>query len=411
MTRDPGTPPPLSGPEALRYHRQIILPEVGEDGQRKLKAARVLVVGAGGLGSPAALYLAGAGIGHLGIVDDDLVDVSNLQRQILHETARVGDPKAASAVDRLRGLNPEIEVEAHVVRLAADNALDILSGYDVVIDGSDNFPTRYLVNDACVLLGIPCVYGAIQRFEGQASVFAAPGGPCYRCLFRDPPPPGLVPSCAEAGVMGVLPGLVGTVQATETIKLLLGKGRSLVGRLLLVDSLDMEFREVLVRRDPECAMCGDAPTVTELIDYERFCAGQGEPAVAEARADAAAAGGGDAPGPPEAPVPPSHGGEISVAELKARRERGESVRLLDVREPHEWSISAIEGAELIPLRELPDRLDEFDRAEEVVVYCRTGHRSGLVVKAMTEMGYERALNLVGGVNEWARVIDPSLPVY
>ncbi len=408
MTRSPGALPPLSGSDALRYHRQIILPEIGEDGQRKLKAARVLLVGAGGLGSPAALYLAAAGVGHLKIVDADRVDVSNLQRQILHDTSRVGDPKAASAVDRLAALNPEIEIEACDVRLDAENALDILGGYDVVLDGSDNFPTRYLINDACVLLGIPYVYGATLRSAGPASVCAAPGGPCYRCLFRDPPPPDVVPSCAEAGVLGVLPGLVGTIQATETIKLLLGTGRTLVGRLLLVDSLDMEFREVLIRRDPECAVCGDAPTVTELIDYERFCGGEDPAAVTDASAEPSTEPVDDSVA---ATTPESIAGEISVAELKARREAGESLRLLDVREPHEWAISAIEGAEFIPLRELPDRLHEFDREEDVVVYCRSGHRSGLVVKAMKEMGYDRALNLVGGVNEWARLIDPSLRVY
>lgn len=383
----------LTPEETLRYHRQIILPQVGPAGQERLKSAAILLVGAGGLGSPAALYLAAAGVGRLGVVDDDVVELSNLQRQVLHDTESVGRSKTESARRRIARINPDVEVEDHPIRLDAANALRVLEGWDVVVDGSDNFPTRYLVNDACVLLGIPFVYGAIFRFEGQASVFASPGGPCYRCLFRDPPPPDAVPSCAEAGVLGVLPGLVGTIQATEAIKLVLGIGDPLVGRLLLVDSLAMEFREVGLRRDPDCAVCGDAPSITALIDYERFCGGATVPLAAA----------------PERPQV----AEIDVEDLRARLGSGRAPAILDVRETHEWRISNLGpyGARLVPLGRLQEVLGELDPDEELVVYCRTGHRSAIAVQQLISAGFSHALNLRGGINEWARRIDPSLPTY
>jgi adenylyltransferase/sulfurtransferase len=383
----------LTPEETLRYHRQIILPQVGIEGQKQLKHASILLVGAGGLGSPAALYLAAAGVGRLGVVDDDVVELSNLQRQVLHDTPSVGRAKTESAHRRIARINPDVQVEEHPVRLDADNALRILRGWDVVVDGSDNFPTRYLVNDACVLLGIPFVYGAIFRFEGQASVFAHQGGPCYRCLFRDPPPPEMVPSCAEAGVLGVLPGLVGTVQATEAIKLVLGIGDSLIGRLLLVDTLRMEFREVELQRDPDCAVCGETPSITSLIDYEEFCGGTAAPLAA----------------PLERPPVP----EIDVEELRARLGSGRAPAILDVRETHEWSISNLgpHGARLVPLGRLQEILRELDPDEDLVVYCRTGHRSAIAVQQLASVGFARALNLRGGINEWARRIDPSLPTY
>ena len=383
----------LTPEETLRYHRQIILPQVGPTGQERLKHASVLIVGAGGLGSPAALYLAAAGVGRLGVVDGDVVELSNLQRQVLHDTPSVGRSKTESAGRRIARINPDVKIEEYPVRLESGNAMRVLDGWDVVIDGSDNFPTRYLVNDACVLLGIPFVYGAIFRFEGQASVFGHGDGPCYRCLFRDPPPPDMVPSCAEAGVLGVLPGLVGTIQATEAIKLVLGIGDPLIGRLLLVDTLAMEFREVELRRDPECAACGDVPTISELIDYEEFCG------VAAAQSAETV----------ERPSVP----EIDVEELRARIGVGQPPRIIDVREPHEWSISNLGayGARLVPLGQLQDVLDELDPAEDVVIYCRTGHRSAIAVKQLAAVGFDRALNLRGGINEWARRIDPSLPTY
>ncbi len=382
----------LTPEETLRYHRQIILPQVGIEGQKRLKSASILLVGAGGLGSPAALYLAAAGVGRLGVVDDDVVELSNLQRQVLHDTPSVGRSKTESAHRRIARINPDVQVEEYPVRLDSDNALSILRGWDVVVDGSDNFPTRYLVNDACVLLGIPFVYGAIFRFEGQASVFAHQGGPCYRCLFRDPPPPDMVPSCAEAGVLGVLPGLVGTVQATEAIKLVLGVGDPLIGRLLLVDTLQMEFREVELRRDPDCAVCGETPSITSLIDYEEFCGGTAPLAA-----------------PPERPPVP----EIDVEELRARLGSGRAPAILDVRETHEWSISNLgaHGARLVPLGRLQEILRELDPQEDLVVYCRTGHRSAIAVQQLASVGFARALNLRGGINEWARKIDPSLPTY
>ncbi|MGH7539651.1 MAG: molybdopterin-synthase adenylyltransferase MoeB [Gemmatimonadota bacterium] len=380
--------------ELQRYSRHLMIPEVGVEGQMRLKQARVLLVGAGGLGSPLALYLAAAGVGRLGIVDHDVVDFTNLQRQVLHDTLAVGRPKLESARERIHALNPGVQVVPYEARLDSSNALDILSGWEVVADGSDNFPTRYLVNDACVLLGIPTVWGAIYRFEGQASVFGVDGGPCYRCIFREPPPPGLVPSCADAGVLGVLPGIVGTIQATETVKLILGVGRTLAGRLLLIDALRMEFRELEVRRDPECPVCGDEPTITEPIDYEAFCA------TASATSPASAPASGTLP-------------EIDVHELKRRLDAGEPLHILDVREPYEWEICnlAFAGARLIPLDELPERTDELPTDLPLVVLCRSGVRSARAVRHLHDVGLGRAVNLEGGMLAWARAIDPSMPTY
>jgi sulfur-carrier protein adenylyltransferase/sulfurtransferase len=385
--------PALSPAEALRYSRHLILGDVGPEGQRRLKAARVLVVGAGGLGSPAALYLAAAGVGTLGLVEFDRVDATNLQRQLLHGTSDVGRLKLDSARDRLREVNPHVAVEAHPFRLTSENAREVIAAYDVVLDGSDNFPTRYLVNDACVLEGRPCVYGAILRWEGQASVFWAERGPCYRCLFAEPPPPGAVPSCAEAGVLGVLPGVIGSIQATEALKLVLGVGEPLLGRLLLFDAQRMSFREMRLRRDPACPVCGESPTVTELIDYEHFCGL--DPA-------------------DQAPVSMSgHTPEITATELKERLDRGEPLTLVDVREPFEWGIGnlAPQGARLIPLGELPDRLGEVDPSDEVVLLCRSGARSANALHFMRAHGYERLLNLKGGILAWSDEVDPSIPKY
>lgn len=383
---------PLTRAETLRYARHLILPEVGPAGQRRLKQARVLMIGAGGLGSPIGLYLAAAGVGTLGIVDFDVVDASNLQRQVLHGTGDVGRPKLDSAHERLREVNPHVHVEPYPVRLSSENALEILRDYEVVVDGSDNFPTRYLANDACVLLGKPYVYGSIFRFEGQASVFAAEGGPCYRCLFAEPPPPGLVPSCAEGGVLGVLPGIVGSIQAMETIKLLLGIGEPLVGRLLLFDALRMRFRELKLRRDPACPVCGDEPTVRELIDYERFC--------------------GISPSPEE-PRMTEQVPEMTPTELKQRLDRGERLTIIDVREPYEWEIGNLAdyGARLIPMAELGERLDEIDPADEIVLQCRSGSRSARALKFLRGHGYERLHNLKGGILAWADEVDPSIPKY
>jgi sulfur-carrier protein adenylyltransferase/sulfurtransferase len=385
-------PTDLSAAETLRYARHLILPEVGPAGQRRLKGARVLMVGAGGLGSPIALYLAAAGVGTLGLVEFDVVDATNLQRQVLHGTSDVGRPKIESARERIREINPHVRVEPHPVRLTSDNALEILRDYDVVVDGSDNFPTRYLVNDACVLLGTPYVYGSIFRFEGQVSVFATEGGPCYRCLFAEPPPPGLVPSCAEGGVLGVLPGIVGSMQALETIKLLLGIGEPMVGRLLMFDALRMRFRELKLRRDPACPVCGDEPTVRALIDYERFC-GIPQPGEERTMADG---------------VP-----EITVTELKERLDRGDPITIVDVREPYEWEIGNLGdyGARLIPLAELGERLDEIDPQEEIVLQCRSGGRSAQALKTLRAHGYERLHNLKGGILAWSEEIDPSIPKY
>ncbi|MGH7564291.1 MAG: molybdopterin-synthase adenylyltransferase MoeB [Gemmatimonadota bacterium] len=379
----------LSNEEIRRYSRHLIMPEVTLDGQRRLKASSVLLVGAGGLGSPLALYLAAAGIGRIGIVDFDVVDESNLQRQILHGQRSVGRPKLESARERLEDVNPHVTVEAHETRLTSENALELVAGYDIVADGTDNFPTRYLVNDASVLTGRPNVYASIFRFEGQASVFGAPGGPCYRCLYPEPPPPGLVPSCAEGGVLGILPGLLGTIQATEVIKLILGAGEPLVGRLLLVDALGMNFRELRLRRDPECPVCGEHPTVTELIDYEEFCG----------------------IGPDVEHVPAEGVEEITVGEVAAALENGEDVAVLDVREPHEWQICHIEGAQLLPLSELPARMHELDSSRRYYVHCKTGVRSAKAIGLLKEAGFARLRNVRGGIKAWAEEIDPSMPTY
>jgi adenylyltransferase/sulfurtransferase len=386
--------PALTREELVRYHRHLTLPEVGAEGQRRLKHARVLLVGAGGLGSPAALYLAAAGVGTIGLVDFDAVDVSNLQRQILHGTRDVGRPKTDSARDRLHDINPHVRLETHETRLTSGNALEVLGTYDLVVDGSDNFQTRYLVNDACVLLAKPYVYGSIIRFEGQASVFAAPGGPCYRCLFREPPPAGLVPNCAEGGVLGVLPGMVGTIQATEAIKLILGIGEPLVGRLLLVDALRMRFRAIELRPDPQCPACGTRE-ITALIDYAAFCGpGSGPGDAAES-----AANDGEVDG------------EITPRELAARLARGDDVQLIDVREPYEWEIARIEGARLIPLGSLAGSLDELDPHRETVVHCHHGIRSAAAAELLRGAGFQRVLNLAGGIARWSDEVDPSMAQY
>ena len=381
--------PDLTPDELRRYSRHLLIPEVGLEGQKKLKQARVLLIGAGGLGSPLALYLTAAGVGRIGIVDHDVVDFTNLQRQILHDTPSVGSPKLESARARLEALNPHVEVETFETRLDSGNALEILDGWDIVADGSDNFPTRYLVNDAAVLLGIPTVYGAIFRFEGQASVFGAEGGPCYRCLFREPPPAELAPSCADAGVFGVLPGIVGTIQATETIKLIMGQGRPLIGRMLLIDALQMQFRELSILRDPSCPVCGNHPTITELIDYEEFCG-------ANVEAGNGAAG-----------IP-----EMDVLELKRWLDEGRRFQLVDVREAYEWEICSLEpqGARLMPQAALPTRVGELDPAATIVVYCRSGARSAQAVEGLRGSGFE-AINLRGGILAWAAEIDESMPTY
>jgi len=388
------TGPDLSRTELLRYARHLALPEVGVHGQRRLKASRVLCVGAGGLGSPLALYLTAAGVGTLGIVDFDEVDATNLQRQILHGTSDVGRSKLDSASDRLREVNPHVEVVLHETRLTSANALEILEGYDVVVDGTDNFPTRYLVNDACVLLGKANVYGSIFRWEGQVSVFGTQGGPCYRCLFREPPPPGLVPNCAEGGVLGVLPGIIGSMQAMETVKLLLGVGQSLAGRLLIFDALEMSWREVRLKRNPACPVCGDEPTQKGLIDYEIFCGVKPDP---------------------DAPVVPAPGPAVPEVEANSVARRLDSDGapfLLDVREPWEWLISSLEarGACLIPLGELEERMDEVPRDRSVVVYCRSGQRSLTAARRLAEAGFEDVANLTGGMLAWARDVEPGLPV-
>ena len=381
----------LTSKEALRYARHLVIPEVGREGQDKLKAARVVMIGAGGLGSPVGLYLAAAGVGTLGIVDFDVVDESNLQRQVLHGTSDVGRLKLDSAAERIAEINPNVTVERHEVRLSSDNALDVLGGYDLVVDGTDNFPTRYLVNDACVLLGIPYVYGSIFRFDGQVSVFAAKDGPCYRCLFRQPPPPGMVPSCAEGGVLGVLPGLIGSAQAMEAIKLIIGIGQPLIGRLALFDGLSFQWREVRVRRNPDCPACGDAPSITSLIDYDEFC---GVPKMANGTGDEGIL-------------------ELTATELKTRLDRGDSLVLVDVRQPHEWQIGNLEqyGAKLIPLAELPERMKELDPALETVVYCRSGRRSADAVAQLNAAGFRKAWNLAGGTLAWSAEVDPDMPKY
>src|SRR5216117_3243799 len=375
----------LAQAELLRYSRHLILPDVGVPGQEKLKAARVLLIGAGGLGSPAALYLAAAGVGTLGLVDFDNVDVTNLQRQILHGTKDVGRPKLLSARERIADVNPHVRLETYETALTSKNALDILSGYDIVVDGTDNFATRYLVNDACVLLDKPNVYGSIFRFEGQASVFHAKRGPCYRCLYSEPPPPGLVPSCAEGGVLGVLPGIIGSIQAMETIKLIVGAGEPLIGRLLLFDALKLQFRELKLAKDPDCPVCGRNPTVTELIDYQAFCGIGAEPSY--------------------------DGAEITAHELRDEWERNPALVVVDVREPHEREIAHIEGTKLIPLSELPGRLGELDGHAEIVTHCHHGVRSMKALEILRGAGFSKVRSLQGGIDAWAVNVDPALPRY
>lgn len=380
---------PLSAEELERYGRHLTLPEVGLEGQRRLKAASVLLVGAGGLGSPAALYLAAAGVGRLGLVDFDRVEASNLQRQVLHGSRDVGRPKLDSARERLADLNPHVTLDLHETRLARENALDIVTDYDVVVDGTDNFPTRYLINDACVLSGTPCVYGSILGFEGQVSVFAAANGPCYRCVYPEPPRPDQVPSCAEGGVLGVLPGIIGTLQAAEALKLLLGAGRPLAGRLLLVDALTMHFRTLSLKKNPDCPVCGDSPTQTTLIDYDAFC------------------------GVSQTNGSMSDSNQISVHELKARRDAGDAPFVLDVRKPDEVQIADIGSDQLIPLQELADRLDELKASEdeEIVVFCRSGGRSQRATQLLRAVGYQKTKNLTGGILAWSEEIDPDVPKY
>ncbi len=377
----------LSNEEILRYSRHLIMPEVGMEGQLKLKAARVLCIGTGGLGSPLTMYLTAAGVGSLGIVDFDVVDYTNLQRQIIHATADVGRKMLDSAADKLKAINPFVNIKKFETRLSSENALEIFKDFDIIADGTDNFPTRYLTNDACVLSGKPLVYGSIFRFEGQASVFALPEGPCYRCLYPEPPPPGLVPSCAEGGVIGVLPGLVGVIQATETIKLILGKGEPLIGRLLLVDAMAMKFRELKLRKNPECPVCGKNPTITKLIDYEEFCGIRGEEQAVETST-----------------------GDIQVEELKRRLDKGDDIFVLDVREPHEYQICNINGY-LIPLGDLPKRVNELDSSREIVAHCRSGMRSAKAVDFLKQAGFKKVHNLAGGILAWADRVDPKMPKY
>ena len=379
--------PELTPDDLSRYSRHLILPEVGLEGQQRLKAAKVLCIGAGGLGSPLALYLGAAGIGTLGIVDFDLVDYTNLQRQIIHSTGDVGRPKLDSAAEKLKAMNPFLNIRTFETRLSSENALELFKEFDLIADGTDNFPTRYLVNDACVLTGKPNVYGSIFRFEGQASVFATEPGPCYRCLYPEPPPPGLVPSCAEGGVLGILPGLVGVIQATEVIKLILGTGDPLIGRLLLVDALGMKFRELKLRKNPDCPACGTHPTITQLIDYQEFCGIRGEEAPAEATTS-----------------------EIPVEELKRRLDRGDDLLILDVREPHEYQICNL-GGYLIPLGELPSRVHELDTSREIVAHCRSGVRSAKAVNFLRQAGFKKVHNLSGGILAWADRVDRTMPKY
>jgi sulfur-carrier protein adenylyltransferase/sulfurtransferase len=380
----------LSNDEVARYSRHLIMPEVGVEGQKKLKAASILLVGTGGLGAPLGLYLAAAGVGRLGLVDFDVVDYSNLQRQVIHGTKDVGRPKLLSAADRIRDINPFVALDLHETMLSSENALEIGRDYDIIIDGTDNFPTRYLVNDACVLLGKPNVYGSIFRFDGQATVFWAEKGPCYRCLYPEPPPPGLVPSCAEGGVLGVLPGIVGTIQATEAIKLILGEGDPLIGRLLLFDAMRMKFRELKLRKDPDCPVCGTHPTITKLIDYQQFCGIT----------------------PPHAETGLGAEWEITPRELKARLDRGERPYILDVRNPGEWEITHLKGAHLIPLPDLPQRLGELDPSQEIILHCKSGKRSQQALEILRDQaGFRKLKNLKGGIDAWAEDVDPTVPRY
>ena len=377
----------LSKDEILRYSRHLIMPEVGMEGQLKLKQARVLMIGTGGLGAPLGLYLAAAGVGHLGLVDFDTVDYTNLQRQVTFGTSDVGRRKVEAARERLANLNPTIEINVHETMLTSANALELFRDYDIIVDGTDNFPTRYLVNDACVLSGKINVYGSIFRFEGQATVFAYAGGPCYRCLYPEPPPPGLVPSCAEGGVLGVLPGIVGSIQAMETIKLIIGAGEPLVGRLLLFDALQMRFRELKLRKNPDCPVCGKNPTVKKLIDYQEFCGIRGEEAASTVS------------------VP-----EITPKELKARLDRGDDLYILDVREPHEYQICHLNG-HLIPLGDLPRRVNELDSSREIVAHCRSGKRSADAIDFLRKAGFKKLWNLKGGILAWSDEVDPKVPKY
>lgn len=377
----------LSRDELVRYSRHILLPQVGEEGQRALKRARVLLVGAGGLGSPAALYLAAAGVGTIGLVDFDTVDLSNLQRQILHGSSGIGGSKLESARARLSDINPEVHLEPYATRLSSENALEIARGYDLIIDGTDNFPTRYLINDTSVLLGIPNVHGSVFRFEGQASVFGAPDGPCYRCLFREPPPPHLVPSCAEGGVLGVIPGLVGTIQATEAVKLILGIGETLVGRLLLIDAMTMTFRTIALRKDPECPACGTRE-ITELIDYEEFCSGPAQP---ESTARAVS--------------------EIEPTQLAQRIASGEKLEIIDVREPYEWQIGHIPGARLVPLGTIAEEIPRLDKKRTIILYCKVGARSLHAAQQLARAGASDVRNLAGGIVRWIDEVDPDMTRY
>ena len=380
----------LSQDEILRYSRHLIMPEVGVEGQEKLKAGRVLLIGTGGLGSPAALYLAAAGVGTLGLIDFDRVDFSNLQRQIIHSTSSVGKPKVESAKQRIAEINPNVKVVTYDAMLTKDNIMGILKDYDILLDGTDNFQTRYLVNDACVFQKKPFVYGSIFRFDGQATVFYPGKGPCYRCLFAEPPPPGMVPSCAEGGVLGILPGVIGVIQATEVVKLLIQKGEPLIGRPMLYDALKMTFREVKFRKNPKCPVCSDNPTITELQDYDAFCGiSRGEEKKVESNG-----------------VP-----EISAKELKAKMDRKEKILVLDVREPNEFQINRIPGAKLIPLGNVPERVHELDSADEIVVNCHFGGRSAKAVQFLQKMGFKKVTNLAGGIDAWSTDVDPSVPRY
>ena len=378
----------LSKEEVMRYSRHLIMPEVGMEGQLKIKQAKVLCIGTGGLGAPLGLYLAAAGVGRIGLVDFDVVDTTNLQRQVLFGTSDVGRPKTEAAAERLRNLNPDIRIDTFETQLTSANALELFKDYDIIVDGTDNFPTRYLVNDACVITGKPNVYGSIFRFEGQITVFGYPGGPCYRCLYPEPPPPGLVPSCAEGGVLGVLPGIVGTIQAAETLKLIIGKGEPLIGRLLLFDALAMKFRELKLRKNPECPVCGEHPTLTKLIDYAEFCGVRGE----------------------EGPTTVTNVPEITPKELKTRLDRGDDIYILDVREPHEYQICNING-HLIPLGELSKRVHELDSSREIVTHCKSGKRSAEAVEFLRGAGFRKISSLKGGILGWSDEVDPTVPKY
>ena len=390
LPEEPSETLTLSKDEILRYSRHLIVPEVGMEGQLKLKAAKVLLVGTGGLGAPLGLYLAAAGIGRIGLVDFDVVDFTNLQRQVIHFTKDVGRNKIDSAAEKMTAINPNVEIVKHEVALSSENAMEILKDYDLVVDGTDNFPTRYLVNDACVLLGKPNVYGSIFRFEGQATVFAYEGGPCYRCLYPEPPPPGLVPSCAEGGVLGILPGTIGLIQATEAVKLILGIGEPLVGRLLLFDALGMRFRELKLRKNPECPICGDHRTITKLIDYHQFCGVPQQPPKQETKVTE---------------------GEIEVTEVKEKLDRGDNFVLIDVREPHEYQICNIPAAKLIPLGEVGKRLDELDPEADIVIHCKSGMRSARACGILKAAGFKHVRNMKGGILAWSDQVDRSVPKY